>query len=99
MNLRKNYNKTPIIRIGRTDTTMSAEEIRNTLRDIATLIDKNEMIQSGLYLLSTDGIKTLIHWRETDGMHFVHVRKDDDSVTLFKFANHNTEESSHERFN
>lgn len=77
LNRPMNYNRTPLVDMGR-NVTMSAETICNTLRDIADLMGANKP--------NADELKSVYHWRECDGTHVVHIRKKDDSVSVFRFA-------------
>lgn len=71
------YNRTPLVDIGR-NVTMSAETIHGTLRDIADLMRESKP--------NTDELKSIYHLREHDGSHIVHIRKNDDSTSIFRYA-------------
>lgn len=77
MNRPMNFNKTPLVDIGR-NVTMSAEPIRNTLREIADLMGENKP--------NADELKSIYHLTECDGTHVVHMRYADNSVSIFRFT-------------
>ncbi len=57
---------------------MSAEVICDTLGDIIDLLGESK--------LNAKEIKSIYHWRENDGTHVAHIRKNDDTVMLLRFA-------------
>ena len=77
MNRPMNYNRTPLVDVGR-NVTMSAETICNTLREIADLMGENKP--------NADELKSIYHLREHDSTRVVHLRKHDGTVSILRFA-------------